>query len=87
MTVIFAIAIYFIVWWVVLFAVLPFGVRTQGEAGNTVPGTSPSAPAGFRFGRVIVINTIVSFGVFCVIWLLIDYDAFGIGELADKALR
>ena len=26
-----AIAIYFLIWWVVLFAVLPWGVRAQGE--------------------------------------------------------
>ena len=27
-----AIAIYFMIWWVVLFAVLPWGVRTQEES-------------------------------------------------------
>ncbi len=26
-----AIAIYFLIWWIVLFAVLPWGVRAQGE--------------------------------------------------------
>ncbi|MCB1491238.1 MAG: DUF1467 family protein, partial [Rhodobiaceae bacterium] len=25
------VAIYFLIWWLVLFAVLPFGVRTQAE--------------------------------------------------------
>ena len=38
------IAIYVLLWWVVLFAVLPLGVRTQGEDGVTVPGTPESAP-------------------------------------------
>ena len=28
-----AIAIYFLIWWIVLFAVLPWGVRAQGEEG------------------------------------------------------
>ena len=37
-----AIAIYFLIWWIVLFAVLPWGVRSQGEEG--VPGTDPGAP-------------------------------------------
>ena len=40
-----AIAIYFLIWWVVLFAVLPWGVRSQEEAGEVVPGTDPGAPA------------------------------------------
>ena len=35
----FAIAIYLVIWWTVLFAILPIGVRTQGEDGAVVPGT------------------------------------------------
>ena len=37
-----AIAIYFLIWWIVLFAVLPWGVRAQGE--ESPPGTDPGAP-------------------------------------------
>ena len=47
-------AIYFIVWWLVLFTVLPWGVRSQHEAGDITPGTDPGAPAmpslGYRLG-------------------------------------
>jgi GTP-binding protein Era len=38
-------AIFFLIWWVVLFAVLPWGVRSQHEGGEVVPGTDPGAPA------------------------------------------
>jgi predicted secreted protein len=38
------IAIYFVVWWTILFAVLPFGVRTQEEEGEITLGTERSAP-------------------------------------------
>ena len=31
----FAIAIYVVIWWTVLFAILPIGVRTQGEDGTS----------------------------------------------------
>ena len=45
MTLAFAIAIYFIIWWIVLFAMLPIGVRTSEEAGEkTTPGNAESAP-------------------------------------------
>jgi predicted secreted protein len=37
-------AIYFVIWWVTLFAVLPFGVRSQHETGEMAPGTDPGAP-------------------------------------------
>lgn len=31
-----AIAIYFIIWWLTLFVVLPFGVKNAAETGETV---------------------------------------------------
>lgn len=39
-----AVAIYFTMWWTVLFAVLPFGVRSQHETDTVVPGSEPGAP-------------------------------------------
>ena len=39
-----ALAIYFVLWWVVLFVTLPFGVRSQHEDGEGAPGTDPGAP-------------------------------------------
>ena len=39
-----AIAVFFTTWWIVLFAVLPFGVKSQRESGEVVKGTDPGAP-------------------------------------------
>jgi len=69
MSISFAIAIYFIVWWLTLFAVLPFGLRTQDEEGEVVPGTPESAPARPRMLRVFVINTVVATIIFGIFWL------------------
>ncbi len=85
MSLVFAIAIFFVVWWIVLFAVLPFNVRTQGEAGDVVPGTPESAPASFRIVRLLILNTLVAIVVFVIIWLTIEFDVFAIGELANKS--
>lgn len=38
-------ALYFVIWWILLFAVLPFGIRSQAEAGEVVHGSEPGAPA------------------------------------------
>jgi predicted secreted protein len=54
------IAIYFIVWWVVLFAVLPFGVRSQHEEGGGVEGTDPGAPVAHGMMRKLVLTTLIS---------------------------
>jgi predicted secreted protein len=73
------IAIYFLIWWVVLFAVLPWGVRNQEEAGEVVPGTDPGAPSVHRLGRKLLWTTLVAtvlFGILHVIYDrgLIPYD-------------
>lgn len=42
-------AIFFLFWFLSLFAVLPFGIRTAEEAGgDRVPGQADSAPHVFR---------------------------------------
>jgi predicted secreted protein len=57
-----AIAIYFLVWWIVLFAVLPWGVRSQGEQG--APGTDPGAPLVPRLWSKLLWTTVVATMVF-----------------------
>ena len=53
-------AIYFVVWWIVLFAVLPWGMRTQEEEGEVTPGTPASAPANLNLAKKAMWTTIVS---------------------------
>jgi predicted secreted protein len=62
MTVSTAIAVFVLVWWISLFAVLPWGVRSQheGEDGEMVPGTDPGAPIVHRVGRKLLWTTVVA---------------------------
>jgi predicted secreted protein len=57
-----AIAVYFLIWWIVLFAVLPWGVRSQGEAG--APGTDPGAPLVPRLAAKLIWTTVVATAIF-----------------------
>jgi predicted secreted protein len=61
-----ALAIYFVIWWVVLFAVLPWGVRSQEESGAVVPGTDPGAPAIPKLKHKLIWTTLVSAVVFAL---------------------
>jgi predicted secreted protein len=75
----FVIAIYFVLWWVVLFAVLPWGVHSQQESGEVVPGTDPGAPSVHRVWMKLVWTTVFSaivFGIGAAIYQLnlIPYD-------------
>ena len=65
-----AIAIYFIIWWVVLFAVLPWGVRSQMESGEVAPGTDPGAPAVHGLLAKLGWTTLVAGAVFGLCYLV-----------------
>ena len=73
MSVVLSIAVYFVIWWTMLFAVLPFGVRTQEEEGVVVPGTPESAPARPKLLRVALWNTLLSAVVFAIVWAAVVY--------------
>jgi predicted secreted protein len=74
-----AIAIYVLIWWVVLFAVLPLGVRTQGEDGTVVPGTPESAPTAPRFLRIVLLTTLLASLVFGAFWAAVRFGLIDFG--------
>ena len=57
-----------IVWWLVLFMVLPFGARPPDEVE---PGTAPSAPARPRIPLKFALTTVIAAALTALIlWLL-----------------
>lgn len=54
------VAIYFVIWWTVLFAVLPFGVRGQHEDGEVTDGTEPGAPINAHLWQKALATTLIS---------------------------
>lgn len=59
-----AIAIYFLIWWITLFAVLPFGIRSQHEQGAVEDGTDPGAPLAPQLLKKAIATTIISGVIF-----------------------
>jgi len=66
-----SIAIYFVIWWTTLFAVLPLGVRSQIESGEVSPGSDPGAPTKTPVFKIIAINTAVSAVCFSIFYKFI----------------
>ncbi|MEM6666702.1 MAG: DUF1467 family protein [Pseudomonadota bacterium] len=68
MTIVSAIAIYILIWWVTLFAVLPIGVRAQhDDEDGVIQGTASSAPVtpklGFKLGLTTAISLVIFSGL------------------------
>lgn len=57
---------YLIIWWVVLFAVLPWGVKVPDEPA---PGHASSAPSNPRLWLKALITTVVA----AIVWLGVYY--------------
>jgi predicted secreted protein len=81
MTYISAAAVFLIIWWIVLFAVLPFGLKTQDDDGETVLGTVSSAPRGPHMLRAVIWTTIVSLVIFGFLALLTRYFGLSIDDI------
>jgi predicted secreted protein len=79
------IAIYFIIWWVVLFAVLPWGVRSQKESGEVAPGTDPGAPAVHRIWSKLLWTTVVASAVFGLLVVVYRLDLIPLDALMKWA--
>ena len=64
-------AIYFVVWWICLFLVLPFGVRNQVDTGTYVQGTERGAPDRPMWLRRFLWTTLLSIPVTALLlWAL-----------------
>lgn len=86
MSIVSIIAIFFVVWWIVLFAVLPWGMRTQDDEGEVILGTVSSAPHNPRMLRKAIATTIVATIVTAIIWYVVDQLGFGVEGIADYFL-
>jgi predicted secreted protein len=53
-------ALYFVIWWILLFAILPFGIRSQVESGDVVAGSEPGAPTAPALQEKAIWTTLVS---------------------------
>ena len=65
------IAIYFIIWWLVLFAVLPIGVRSQHEDGEITLGTDHGAPVRPMLIRKALITSVIAAIIFAGVYVAI----------------
>ena len=81
MTLVFALATYFIIWWIVLFAMLPIGVRTQDEEGEVSPGTTESAPRYPNLLPKMVATTLVSTIVFAGVYAIVVHHLIALDDI------
>jgi predicted secreted protein len=77
-----ALAIYFICWWVVLFAVLPLRIGPQPPEGERdAMADAAGAPYAPNIGRKFIVTTVVSAAVFAVIYTIFAFQLVTLDNL------
>ncbi len=75
------IAIYVTIWWVVIFAVLPWGARPPEHVGK---GHAPSAPETPRLGMKALVTTAISAAIWLALELSVRAELFSFRDLAAR---
>lgn len=81
MSLTFAIALYFVIWWTILFAVLPIGVRSQLEEGRVVPGSEGAAPARPMLARKALWTSLVAAAILAAVWAVLEFHLIRLSDL------
>ena len=81
MALVFAISMYVVIWWIVLFAMLPIGVRTQAEEGEVSPGTPESAPHRPRLLPKMLATTVVASVLFAALYVIMTHHLITLDQI------
>ena len=76
-------AIYFIIWWTMLFISLPFRMKSQLEEGAVADGTEAAAPRDPQMGKRMLWNTLLSAVVFFLYWFVVHYMGITVDSIPE----
>lgn len=82
-----AFVVWLIIWWLVLFIILPIGIRGQAEEGDIVEGSEPGAPHTLDIKRKFIQTTVIASGLWVLTCLLIMSGVISWDMLANLFKR
>lgn len=81
MGIISAIVLYAVTWFMVLFVLLPVGLRTQGDENEIVHGTHAGAPVDFRARRMMLKVTLIATPVWALIAAVVVFGDISVRDI------
>lgn len=73
-----SIVIFVVIWWLIFFMALPFGVRGQWEDGKVAEGTEAGAPQVTLLGKKALATTGITIVLWGAVWIAVKVNLFGI---------
>ena len=82
MSVVSALVLLAVVWFMTLFVVLPIRLETQGDVGEKVEGTHAGSPASsFSMRRKLKVTTLFAVPIWAVITAVILWGGIGVRDI------
>lgn len=78
------VVVYLMIWWLVLFMVLPWGIQPAEVDGT---GNMPGAPAKPRLKLKFLITTGIAAIVWAVVFVLIKMDLIDFYAISEQMMR
>tara|TARA_Y100001936_G_C15726261_1_gene483660 strand:- start:1 stop:255 length:255 start_codon:yes stop_codon:yes gene_type:complete len=76
-----SIIVYVLIWWVIFFSVLPFGVQSNKEVfKEKIEGIDPGAPKNPKIAKKFLITTLITSLIFLVIYYLVYINVLNLRE-------
>ncbi|HAQ33787.1 MAG: hypothetical protein CMF74_16535 [Maricaulis sp.] len=73
--------VFLITWWIVVFMILPIGIRSQQETGEMVQGTDPGAPSVANLKRKAWQTTVAASVIWLVLFVLIEFQPVRLDQI------
>lgn len=73
------VVVYLIAWWVILFMILPLGVRTSEEPE---PGHAPSAPVRPQLKKKFLATTLAAAVVWLIVFAVVEAEIISFRDMA-----
>ena len=79
-----SIVVFIILWWLILFMILPRNINSQQEKGRIIEGTDPGAPSNPNIFKKLVLTTAIASLLFAIIFVLTYFNILNIREILSK---
>lgn len=76
-----AAVVFLVIWWLVLFMVLPFGVRRNEDPEE---GHDHGAPLKPMLWRKVGATTAITFVLFAIVFVIAEYELISLEDLARQ---
>ena len=70
-----SIIVYVLIWWIIFFSVLPFGIESNKEIfKDSIEGNDPGAPKNPKIAKKFLITTIITSIIFIMIYYAVKLN-------------